>query len=270
MTGHDQPAATTSQRPMEWYRNDWATVYRGDCLEVMPTLDAGSCGLIVSDLPYGMTDCKWDTHLPLDRLWAEWKRLLAPGRAAVLTASQPFTSTLVASNPKTFKHEWIWEKNAGSNFGTVKHQPMKEHESVLVFGWGKVLYQPIMQERAASGLARVQTVVNYDTSAEAYSSGGLTATASSKRPDLRYPRSIQRFNRERGLHPTQKPVALIEYLIQTYTEPGDLVLDPCMGSGTTLVAAGNLGRRAIGIEIEDWYCSVGARRLVDDVQERLL
>lgn len=255
---------TTSNLPetLPFYEDEAATIYHGDCFNVLPFLPARAYGLVATDLPYGMTDCRWDTELDLDSLWAEWKRLLEPGRAVVLNASQPFTSALVMSNPDAFKHEWVWEKNAGSNFGTLKYQPMKEHESILVFGWGKVLYQPKMQERSGGGLARVQSgSVNYDTSAEVYSKGGLTGTASSKRPDLRHPRSIQRFNRERGLHPTQKPVALMEYLIETYTEPGDTVLDCCMGSGTTLVAARNLGRRAVGIEIERDYCEVAAERL---------
>lgn len=185
-----------------------------------------------------------------------------PTGAVALTASQPFTSTLITSNPKAFKHEWIWEKNAGSNFGTVKRQPMKEHESVLIFAWGRYYYDPQMQPRAESGLSRVRSgVVNYATKAEAYGSGGLTGAASSKRPDLRYPRSIQRFNRERGLHPTQKPVALMEYLCRTYTAPGALILDPCAGSGSSLVAAVSTGRKAIGVENHEPYCEVIAKRL---------
>lgn len=244
-----------------YYEHAGITIYCGDCREVMPLLAAASVGLVASDLPYGTTDCAWDHKLPMPVLWAAWQRVLMPGRAVVLTASQPFTSDVVSSNRDAFKCEWIWEKNAGSNFGTVKYQPMKEHESVLVFGAGTVLYQPIMQARSATGLQRVKHVVNYDTSAEVYGSGGLTGQVSSTRPDERYPRSIQRFNRERGLHPTQKPVDLFAYLIRTYTLPGDVVLDCCMGSGTTLVAAHRTGRSAIGIEIEERYCEVAATRL---------
>ena len=244
-----------------YYEENGITIYHGDCRELMPCLTPVSIGLIIADLPYAMTDCLWDGEIPLSSLWPAWRRLLMPNRAVVLTASQPFTSAVVMSQRDAFKHEWIWEKNAGSNFGTVKFQPMKEHESVLVFGWGKVLYLPIMQERAPSGLSRVQTVVNYDTRAEVYSSGGLTGQASSKRPNQRYPRSIQKFNRERGLHPTQKPVGLVDYMIRTYSVEGDTTLDCCMGSGTTLVAALQTGRKAIGIEIEEKYCEVAAERL---------
>lgn len=245
-----------------YYEDDTVTLYHGDCMTLLPQLADASVSLVLTDLPYGMTDCAWDTPLPLPSLWAEWKRLLTREGAVVLTASQPFTSTLVASNPQAFKTEWIWEKNAGSNFGTVKRQPMKEHESVLVFAWGRYLYNPQMQPRAASGLARVRSgVVNYSTKAQAYGSGGLLGNASSERPDLRYPRSVQKFNRERGLHPTQKPVDLMAYMVRTYSSPGSVVLDCCAGSGSTLVAARREGRRAIGIELDEAYCEVIAKRL---------
>lgn len=248
-----------------YYADEHVTLYHGDCIDILPDLTDSSVDLVLTDLPYGTTDCKWDTPLPMDRLWVEWKRLLNPAGAIALTASQPFTSTLVSSNPAAFKVEWIWEKNAGSNFGTVKRQPMKEHESVLVFAWGKYTYNPQMQERSASGLSRVKSgVVNYSTTAEVYSKGGLTGKASSHRPDLRYPRSIQRFNRERGLHPTQKPVDLMRYMIRTYTDEGATVLDNCAGSGSTLVAAAREGRKAVGIELEERYCEVIAKRFSQD------
>lgn len=249
-----------------YYQEDSVTLYHGDCIDLIPkVIDHPTADLILTDLPYGMTDCKWDSALPLADLWRLFRHALKADGTAVLTASQPFTSALVMSQPQAFKHEWIWEKNAGSNFGTVKRQPMKEHESLLVFSWGRYHYTPIMQERAESGLSRVRSgVVNYATKAEAYGSGGLLGTASSNRPDLRYPRSIQRFNRDRGLHPTQKPLDLMAYMIETYTEPSWTVLDPCAGSGTTLLAARNAGRRAIGIEIEERYCAVAAKRLAQD------
>lgn len=220
-------------------------------------MEEASVDLIVADLPYGMTDSPWDTPLSLPDLWRAWVRLLQPNGVVLAFGSQPFTSTLVVSNPKAFKHEWIWRKNAGSNFGAVKYQPMKEHESVLVFCWGRCPYEPIMEERAPSGLARVQSgVVNYNTKAQPYADGKLAGDRghSSKRPDERYPSSVQPFKRERGRHPNQKPVPLIEYLLRSYTEPGALILDPCFGSGSSLVAATNLGRRVIGIEKEEGYC----------------
>jgi site-specific DNA-methyltransferase (adenine-specific) len=230
-----------------------ATLYNGDCRDILPTI--GAVQAVITDPPYGMTDAHWDTALDV---WS----VLKPGRedaVFIVTASQPFTSEVVMGNRKDFRCEWIWEKNAGSNFGTVKWQPMKEHESILVFSKETPRYSPIMEQRAPSGAARVKTVVNYDSQPEAYS--GVTGKASSLRPDLRYPRSIQKFNRERGLHPNQKPVALIEYFIRTYTEPGDLICDPFMGSGTTGVAALKLGRRFIGIEAESKYFEAAVWRM---------
>jgi site-specific DNA-methyltransferase (adenine-specific) len=232
-----------------------ATLYHGDCRDILPTICPVQA--VITDPPYGMTDTHWDRDAPVD-VWG----VLKPGRedaVFILTASQPFTSEVVMGNRKDFRCEWIWEKNAGSNFGTVKWQPMKEHESILVFSKATPRYSPIMEPRAPSGAARVKTVVNYDSQPEAYS--GVTGKASSLRPDLRYPRSIQKFNRERGLHPNQKPVALIEYFIRTYTEPGDLICDPFMGSGTTGVAALNLGRRFVGIEAEAKYFEAAVWRM---------
>lgn len=233
-----------------------ATLYLGDCREILPTL--ADISAVLTDPPYGMTDAKWDTAPHIGEMWAALKG----GRedaTFILTASQPFTSRVVMGNEKDFRVEWIWEKNAGSNFGTVKVQPMKEHESILVFSRKPPIYQPIMQDRAPSGLARVKTVVNYDSQPCAYS--GITGQVSSLRPDLRYPRSIQKFNRERGLHPNQKPVALLEYFIKTYTKPGDTVLDPYMGSGSTAVACARAGRKFIGVEIDRDYYEIACNRL---------
>jgi len=233
---------------------------QGDCMEVMPSLPSNSIDLVLVDLPYGITDCTWELKFDIEKLWIHYKRLLKPKGAVLFTASQPFTSALVMSNLKWFKVEWVWEKNAGSNFGCVKWQPMKEHESVLVFAPGKATYNPIMEERAASGLARVKTVVNYDTNPDVYH-GGLNNKISSNRPDLRYPRSIQKCNRERGLHPTQKPVKLMEYFIKTYSNVGETVLDNTMGSGTTGVAAVQLGRKFIGIELDEKYFNIAKNRI---------
>lgn len=241
-----------------------ARIYLGDCREVLPEI--GSAQAVITDPPYGMTDSSWDTAPNVAAMW----RLLKANRPEavfILTASQPFTSAVVLGNEKEFRVEWIWEKNAGSNFGTVKWQPMKEHESVLVFARHTPPYSPIMEERAASGAARVKTVVNYDSQPEAYS--GVTGKASSLRPDLRYPRSIQKFNRERGLHPNQKPVALVEYFIRTYTNPGDTVLDPYMGSGTTGVACIRSGRKFFGVELEPKYFDVARTRILAAAQAPL-
>jgi site-specific DNA-methyltransferase (adenine-specific) len=238
---------------------DWRTeLIHGDCLEVLDYVPSGSIDLILCDLPYGTTACAWDSIIPFGPLWEKYWRLCKASATVVLTASQPFTSATVMSQPQHFKCEWIWQKNAGSNFGTVKYQPMKEHESVLVFSRRGGVYNPQMQERAESGKARVKTVVNYNSQSDHHTMGG---TIASLRPDLRYPSSVQRFNRERGLHPTQKPVALMEYLIRTYTDPGGTVLDNCMGSGTTGVACVNTGRNFIGIEKDAGYFQIAKDRI---------
>lgn len=239
---------------------DGITLYLGDCREILPEI--GAVDAVVTDPPYGMTDASWDTAPNAAQMWAMLKRRREDA-VFVLTASQPFTSTVVLGNQKDFRVEWIWEKNAGSNFGTVKWQPMKEHESVLVFAKATPFYAPIMEQRAASGAARVKTVVNYDSQPDAYS--GITGRASSLRPDLRYPRSIQKFNRERGLHPNQKPLGLVDYFLRTYSPDGSSVLDPYMGSGTTGVAAAKLGRKFVGIEIDPKYFDIACGRIRDAV-----
>lgn len=242
-------------------KEPWVRALYGDCLDKMDKIKDRTVNLILCDLPYGTTDCAWDSLINLSELWAHYKRVLSPTGCVVLTASQPFTSVLVSSNLNWFKVEWVWQKNAGSNFGTVKWQPMKEHESVLVFAPKKASYNPIMQERAESGKARVKTVINYASKAEVYQKGNLGNEVTSKRPDLRYPSSIQKFNRERGLHPTQKPVALIEYFIRTYSNAGDVVMDNCMGSGTTGVACMNSGRNFVGIEKDRKYFDISVGRI---------
>lgn len=244
-------------------------LYHADCLDVLPELGAGSVDAVIADLPYGTTQCKWDSVIPLSALWPLYKKLLKLNGAVVLTASQPFTSALVMSNPSWFRVEWIWEKNAGSNFGTVKFNPMKEHESVIVFSAGRATYNPIMEDRAASGLSRVKSVVNYNTTTEVYGDG-LHGCVSSNRPDQRFPRSIQKFNRERGLHPTQKPVALFEYLVRTYTNNGETVLDNTMGSGTTGVACINTGRKFIGIEKDAGYFEIAKQRIIKALESQPL
>ena len=235
-------------------------LYHGDCLEVMKQLPDNSIDMVLCDLPYGMTACKWDCVIPFEDLWSAYKRICKKNAAIVLFGSFPFSALLVTSNLKAYKHDWIWQKNAGSNFGCVKYQPMREHEQIMVFCYGKPIYNPIMQERSESGKDRIVYNVLYNTKTECYE-GSLRNEKLSKRPELRYPSSIQKFNRERGLHPTQKPVALCEYLIKTYTNDGMTVLDNCMGSGTTGVACVNLNREFIGIELDEQYFEVAKQRI---------
>ena len=233
-------------------------LFNGDCLDVMPTLPAASVDLILCDLPYGTTQNKWDSVIPFDRLWAEYWRVAKPNAAVVLTASQPFTSAVVMSQPRHFRHEWVWIKNRGSNFLNASREPMKEHESVLTFARAKWTYNRQMQERTGGGKGLVGKVVPNGGASDNY--GNYRATKGAL-PELRVPSSWQKFNTEVGLHPTQKPVALMEYLIRTYTNEGDTVLDNCMGSGTTGVAAKNTGRRFIGIERDEKYFAICQERI---------
>ena len=240
-------------------------LFNGDCLEIMKQISEKSVDMILCDLPYGTTACKWDTVIPFDKLWEQYNRIIKDNGAIVLTASQPFTSALVMSNPKMFKYEWIWKKAVGSNFATTKYMPMKEHESVLVFAKSKTKYFPIMQERAESGKSRLNYGHSGSKTGEANGTldfKGFTPETYNK--NLRCPSSVQFFNNRescRGLHPTQKPVALCEYLIKTYTNEGDLVLDNCMGSGTTGVACKNLNRDFIGIELDENYFKIAKQRI---------
>lgn len=239
----------------------WVELIEGDCLDVMPTLEAGSVDMILTDLPYGTTANKWDAVIPFEPMWAEFRRLCPTG-AIVLHASQPFTSALVMSQPKAFKHEWVWIKNRGSNFANTVREPMKEHESVLVFSFGKWTYNKQMQERTGSGGDRVKYGVAFRSQSENYRE--FEGRDHQQLPKLRVPSSWQKFNTEVGLHPTQKPVALEQYLIRTYSNPGDTILSATAGSGTVLVAARAEGRNAIGIEREPKYYETAYKRLWPD------
>lgn len=237
----------------------------GDCLEVMKSIPDKSVDAIICDLPYGTTACKWDSVIPFEPLWEQYKRVIKDNGAIVLTSSQPFTSALVMSNPKWFKYEWIWEKAVGSNFATVKYQPMKEHESILIFSKDRHNYYPIMQPRKGSGEKRLgyghKATKTGETNGELLFSGHEPNQYDS----LRNPSSVQFFNNrdaERGLHPTQKPVALMEYLVKTYTNEGNTVLDNCMGSGSTGVACKNLNRKFIGIEKDASYFDIAKQRIL--------
>ncbi len=240
---------------------------QGDCVERMKDLPDSSVDAIIADPPYGTTACKWDTIIPFEPMWDQLKRVIKPNRAIVMTASQPFTSFLVNSNIKMFKYEWIWEKAVGSNFACLKYQPMKEHENVLVFGKGKVQYNPIKQPRKGSGAKRLETpyLTNSKKGGDIY--GNLFSNRVGKEYDknLRCPSTVQFFNNrasgDRGKHPTQKPVALMEYLIKTYTNEGEIVLDFTMGSGTTGVACANLNRNFIGIELDEKYFKIAEKRI---------
>jgi site-specific DNA-methyltransferase (adenine-specific) len=216
--------------------------------------------MVLCDLPYGTTSNKWDSILPIDKLWEQYKRICKDNAVIALTASQPFTSMLVMSNLEMYKHEWIWIKNRGSNFANTVREPMKEHESVLIFSKGKWVYNKQMQERTGGGLDRVQYNVAFESKSDNYRD--FEGRKENKLPELRVPSSWQKFNTEVGLHPTQKPIALFEYLVKTYTNEGDVVLDNCAGSFTSGVACINLNRKYIGYELDEKYFEIGKNRLL--------
>lgn len=230
-------------------------ILEGDCLELMRDIPDGSVDMILCDLPYGTTACKWDTVIPFEPLWAHYKRIIKRNGAVVLTASQPFTSALVISNSDWFRYELIWDKKLSTGFLDANRKPLKRHESVLIFAEGRTTYNPQMRT------GRYQKKGNSGPS-ECYGQFKRVSRIS----DQYYPTSIievSNAHQSAKVHPTQKPVALFEYLIRTYTNPGELVLDNAAGSGTTGIAALNTGRQAILIEREPQYVQTIKNRLSD-------
>jgi len=232
----------------------------GDCLEAMKNLPDKSVDAIITDLPYAMTSNKWDTPFPVEAWWVEAMRVCRG--AVVTTASQPFTARMVMSNLPWFRHEWVWIKNRGSNFANTVREPMKEHESVLVFAEKKWTYNKQMQERTGGGADRVNYGVAFRSQSDNYRE--FEGRDHQQLPEMRVPSSWQKFNCEVGLHPTQKPLELMRYMVRTYTNPGDVVLDTCMGSGTTCLAAKLEGRGYIGIEREPKYFETAKTRIEGD------
>ena len=237
----------------------------GDCLERMGEIPDGSVDMILADPPYGTTACKWDSVIPLDQMWSELKRIIKPNGAIVMTASQPFTSKLIISNIDNFAHCWVWNKRFAGNFVQAKRQPLKDHEDVVVFGNNRKQpnYFPQMTDRdmpikkggnkqsEAIPIAKTSTSKAFGEQQKVYDKKFPTTTC------------LKFSSREgRGLHPTQKPVALLEYLIKTYTNEGETVLDFTHGSGSTGVAAVNTGRKYIGIETDETYFSISKERIL--------
>ena len=233
-------------------------ILQGDCLELMKDIPDGSVDMILADLPYGTTACKWDTIIPFEPLWEQYKRIIKPNGAIVLTASQPFTSALVMSNPRMFKYALIWDKVKSSQPHLSKIQPMKRHEDILIFGESKVNYYPqkVLKDKPRKAYGSKMTD-NNDHKLGLKQLPPYLITHS-------YPTSILPFSNADNtnrVHPTQKPVALFEYLIKTYTNEGDLVLDNVAGSGTTGVAAMNTNRNFILMEQEPEYVEIIKKRL---------
>jgi site-specific DNA-methyltransferase (adenine-specific) len=237
----------------------------GDCLEEMKKIPDGSIDLILTDPPYGTTACKWDNVIPFDEMWKELNRIIKPNGAILLFGSEPFSSALRMSNIKNYKYDWIWSKDKPNNFATAKYIPMKYHETISVFYKKAPLYIPQMIERTGSGKKRYKTSVKLKQGVSGGSHLKSNKTIEKMyNPNLKFPSSILNFStgrRQDLVHPTQKPVALLEYLIKTYTIENETVLDFTMGSGSTGVAAKNLNRDFIGIELDKDYFKIAKKRI---------
>lgn len=250
------------------------TLYHGDCLEQFKNVEDKSVDLILCDLPYGTTACSWDSIIPLDKLWAEYRRVIKTNCPIVLTAAQPFTTVLAASNLEWLRYEWIWVKNRPTNFAHAKNKPMKKHENVLVFSEGTTVHASQSKNRMPyypQGLVAVDKPKKVIKKSSEMTDAFFQARAGHgefTREFTNYPHSILEFPTDQlGLHPTAKPVALMEYLINTYSMPGDVVLDNTHGSGTTGVAAGRTGRRYIGMERDDHYFGLSKARIEEAFAE---
>ena len=238
-------------------------LYHGDCLEIMKDIPDGSIDMVLCDLPYGITQNRWDSVIPLGDLWVEYNRVTKMNGAIVLTSAGLFTARLIMSNPSMFKYKWIWEKSKATNFLNAKKQPLRKHEDVCVFYLEQPNYNPQMRDGEPRmvgpySLQRGATYGDYHKT-QRNNEGKYYPT------DMLYFKTAE--SEGKVLHSTQKPVALCEYLIKTYTNPGDTILDNCMGSGTTGVAAINTGRNFIGIELDDKYFGIAKERIENTSKE---
>lgn len=232
-------------------------LWQGNCLELMSNISDKSIDCIITDLPYGTTQCKWDTIIPFEPLWEQYNRVIKDNGAIVLFGTEPFSSYLRLSNLKNYKYDWIWDKVKGTGFLNAKRQPMRNHELISVFYKKQCTYNP----QKTYGHKMKKSYRSKDLQTDVYGEMKNDYTYESTE---RYPRSIQVFSTDTqnsSLHPTQKPVALIEYLIKTYTNEGETILDSCMGSGTTGVACVNTNRKFIGIEMDEKYFEIAKRRI---------
>lgn len=230
----------------------------GDCLKLMHEIPDGAVDMILCDLPYGTTDCSWDSVLPFGELWEHYDRLLKPNGAAVLFAAQPFTTQLIMSNRKAFRYCWYWLKNQPTGYAYARYQPMRRVEDICVFYKSPPTYNPQglkpatnAKPRRKKAIPRGETIYHTDTLDKEYTPRFTN-----------WPKNVLEYNTERGYHPTQKPVPLLEYLIRTYTNEGDTVLDNCMGSGSSGVAVKRVGgRHFIGIEQNAVYFDIAQKRI---------
>ncbi len=249
--------------------NNVFNLMQGDCLELMKGVPDGSVDMILADLPYGTTACKWDTIIPFEPLWEQYERVIKDNGAIVLTASQPFTTMLIMSNINNFKYEWIWEKSNPSNIALANKQPMKYHENICVFYKNQPIYNKQMIPRDSNRISDAHKSNYIFKNRGSEQSPLAEISVDSKKYDAKWknPSSILKINslrpnsKEKVKHPTQKPVLLFENLIRTYTNEGDIVLDNVMGSGTTAIACLNTDRQYIGFELSKDYCDIAKERI---------
>ena len=251
------------------YKDENTWLMHGDCLERMKEIPDGSADMILTDPPYGTTACKWDSIIPLEPMWEQLKRIIKPNGAIVMTASQPFTSILVCSNLKMFKYDWVWQKSRPTGVLNAKKQPLRDKEDILVFYNKQPVYNPQGIKYKGCYVGTGATKANQQGNA----TGKITQTDNGKyfQENGNYPRQVQFFKSDgKTIHPTQKPVALMEYLIKTYTKEGETVLDFTAGSFTTGVACVNLNRKFIGIELDDKYFEIGKNRILKTQQGEII
>ena len=231
-------------------------LYNGDCLEIMKTIADKSIDAIITDPPYGTTACKWDSVIPFDLMWKQLNRIIKPNGAIVLFGSEPFSSALRMSNIKNYKYDWVWNKKQAGNAILCKKQPLKIHEIIAVFNYGKTTYYPQMTK------GKMRTKMGLKNNL------GTFLNVEKKKNNMYYPKSILEFStviRKNKIHLTQKPVALMEYLIKTYTNELETVLDFTMGSGSTGVACCNTNRDFIGIELDKEYFKIAQERIKNEL-----
>ena len=234
-------------------------IKQGDCLELMKEIPDKSIDMILCDLPYGTTACKWDVVIPFEPLWEQYKRIIKDNGAIVLFGSEPFSTELRHSNMKMFKYDWIWEKTKASGFLNAKKSPLRAHEVISVFYKNQPTYNP----QYSFGHKPYKKINVSDGATSVYGKIDKTGIVKESEDGRRYPRSVIKFSNpnNKTIHPTQKPVALLEYLIKTYTNEGETVLDNCMGSGSTGVACVNTNRNFIGYELDEHYFQIAKERL---------
>lgn len=242
-------------------------LYNGDCLELMKNIPDSSIDMILADLPYGTTAAKWDTIIPFKPLWEQYERVIKDNGNIILTSSQPFTSNLIMSNPKLFRYEIIWEKERPTNILNMKKQIGKVHENILIFYKKSGIYNPIMEERNASKVPKGYDLTKLNNNGTELFNNKKFKYSEDYDYTKKYPRSILYFIREKkGVHPTQKPVALLEYLIKTFSNENNTILDNTMGSGSTGVACINTKRKFIGMEINENYFNIAKNRILNHLE----